>query len=40
LELENRHNQALTEAAEAADLDAGHDPEVTETWKRLQTIQR
>jgi O-antigen ligase len=40
LELENRHNQALTEAGEAADLDAGHDPEVTETWKRLQTIQR
>lgn len=40
LELEKRHNQALTEAAEAAELDAGHDPEVTETWKRLQTIQR
>jgi O-antigen ligase len=40
LELENRHTLALSEAAEAADLDAGHDPEVTETWKRLQTIRR
>lgn len=40
LELENRHTLALSEAAEAADLDAGHDPEVMETWKRLQAIQR
>jgi O-antigen ligase len=40
LELENRHEQALSQAAEAADLDAGHDPEVLETWKRLQEIQR
>jgi O-antigen ligase len=40
LELENRHDQALSEAAEAADLDGGHDAEVTETWKRLQAIQR
>jgi tetratricopeptide (TPR) repeat protein len=39
LELENRHSQALSEAADAADLDAGHDPEVTETWKHLQAIQ-
>ena len=36
LELENRHNQALVEAARALDLDAGHDLEVTETWKRLK----
>ena len=39
LEIANRHKQALTEAAEAAELDAGHDPEVTETWKELQKIQ-
>jgi Tfp pilus assembly protein PilF len=40
LELGNRHNQALAEAAKALQLDAGHDPEVTETWKQLQKIQR
>ncbi len=40
LEMANRPNQALAEAAEAAKLDAGHDPEVTETWKHLQKIQR
>jgi O-antigen ligase len=39
LELENLHKQALSEAAEAAKLDGGHDPEVTETWKHLQKIQ-
>ena len=39
LEMANRPNQALAEAAEAAKLDAGHDPEVTETWKHLQKIQ-
>ena len=39
LELENRHNQALSEAAQAVQLDAGHDPEVTETLKHLQSIQ-
>jgi O-antigen ligase len=39
LELANRPNQALAEAAEAEKLDAGHDPEVTETWKHLQKIQ-
>jgi O-antigen ligase len=39
LELENRHNQALAEAAEALQLDAGHDPEVTETSKQLKRIQ-
>jgi putative inorganic carbon (HCO3(-)) transporter len=39
LELENRHNQALSEAAQAAQLDAGHDPEVTETWKHLLSSQ-
>jgi O-antigen ligase len=39
LGLENRRNQALSEAAQAAQLDAGHDPEVMETWKHLQSIQ-
>jgi O-antigen ligase len=39
LDLENRHNQALSEAAQAVQLDAGHDPEVTETLKHLQSIQ-
>jgi tetratricopeptide (TPR) repeat protein len=39
LELGNRHNQALAEAAKALQLDAGHDPEVTETWKQLKRIQ-
>jgi O-antigen ligase len=39
LELENRHDQALSESAQAAQLDAGHDPEVMETWKHLQSIQ-
>jgi hypothetical protein len=39
LDLENRHNQALAEAAEAVRFDAGHDPEVTETWKQLKKIQ-
>ena len=38
LQLENRHTQALSEAAQAAQLDAGHDPEVTETWRHLESI--
>ncbi len=36
LEVTNRHNQALVEAAVAAELDAGHDPEVAETLQRLK----
>jgi O-antigen ligase len=36
LELANKHDQALAEAATAMELDAGHDPEVTETWRQLQ----
>jgi O-antigen ligase len=38
LQATNRHGQALVEAAAAAELDAGHDPEVTETWKQLQKL--
>ena len=36
LELAKRHDQAVVEAALAAELDAGHDPEVAETLKQLQ----
>jgi O-antigen ligase len=36
LEASNRHDQALTEARLAMDLDGGHDPEVTATWTKLQ----
>lgn len=39
LELTNRPQQALTEAAEAVNLDAGHDPEVTATWQHIRNIQ-
>jgi O-antigen ligase len=39
LEMANRPTQALVEAAEAAKLDAGHDPEVTETWEHLRKMQ-
>ena len=39
LELANRPQPALAEAAKAVQLDAGHDPEVTATWKRLQNLQ-
>jgi O-antigen ligase len=39
LELTNRPQQALAEAAEAVKLDAGHDPEVTATWKHIRNIQ-
>jgi hypothetical protein len=39
LEIEHRPAQALAEAAAAAQLDAGHDPEVMATWKHLQEIQ-
>ena len=39
LEMASRHDPALAEAAEAAKLDAGHDPEVIETWQHLQKIQ-
>ena len=36
LETFNRHDEALAEAKLAWDLDRGHDPEVTATWKKLQ----
>jgi O-antigen ligase len=39
LELTNRPRQALDEAAEAVNLDAGHDPEVTATWQHIRNIQ-
>jgi O-antigen ligase len=39
LDLANHHNLALAEAAEAAKLNAGHDPEVTETWEHLRKMQ-
>ena len=39
LELTNRPRPALAEAAEAVNLDAGHDPEVTATWKHIRNIQ-
>ena len=35
LELAGQHAAALTEARAAFELNAGRDPEVTETWKRL-----
>jgi O-antigen ligase len=35
LEVEGRHEEALAAAAAAVDRDGGHDPEVSETWKRL-----
>jgi len=36
LEQSHRHDEALTEARLAVDLDGGRDPEVSETWRRLQ----
>ena len=36
LEVTSRHEQAVAEARLAADLDAGHDPEVAETLRRLE----
>ena len=39
LETVNRHDEAVTEAAKAAELNAGHDPEVTETLKHLQKLR-
>jgi O-antigen ligase len=36
LEATHRHGEALTEARLAWDLDGGRDPEVAETWKKLQ----
>jgi Tfp pilus assembly protein PilF len=36
LEKTHRHGEALTEARLALDLDGGRDPEVAETWKKLQ----
>ena len=40
LELTHRPRQALAEAAEAVNLDAGHDPEVTATWQHIRNIQQ
>jgi hypothetical protein len=40
LEATNRHSLALKEAAMAADLDNGHDPEVAETLKKLENVPR
>jgi hypothetical protein len=36
LEATHRHREALTEARLALGLDGGRDPEVAETWKKLQ----
>jgi tetratricopeptide (TPR) repeat protein len=36
LEATHRRDEALTEARSALDLDGGRDPEVSETWKKLQ----
>jgi O-antigen ligase len=36
MELTNRHGEALAEAAKAVELDGGHDPEVAETFRKLQ----
>ena len=40
LELANRHTEAIAEAATAAQLNAGHNPEVTQTWKQLLKSHR
>jgi hypothetical protein len=37
LEVAHHHHEALKEAQFAMDLDGGRDPEVTETWKKLQS---
>ncbi|HWY48102.1 MAG TPA: O-antigen ligase family protein [Bryobacteraceae bacterium] len=36
LEVSHRHQQAVAEAEVAFDLDGGRDPEVSETWRKLQ----
>jgi hypothetical protein len=36
LEATGRHEQALAEAEAAFDLDNARDPEVSETWRKLQ----
>ena len=36
LEQTHRHDEALTEARFAVDLDGGRDAEVSETWRKLQ----
>jgi O-antigen ligase len=36
LEASHRHQQAVAEAEVAFDLDGGRDPEVSETWRKLQ----
>ncbi len=36
LEASHRHQQAVAEAEIAFDLDGGRDPEVSETWRKLQ----
>jgi hypothetical protein len=36
LEAAHRHGEAVKEARLAWDLDGGRDPEVMETWKKLQ----
>ncbi len=36
LEMTNRHSEALPEARAAAERDGGHDPEVTETLRKLE----
>jgi O-antigen ligase len=38
LEATHRHGEALAEARLALDLDGGRDPEVAETWKKLQYV--
>jgi O-antigen ligase len=35
LEVTGRHEEGLAEAAAAVERDGGHDPEVSDTWKRL-----
>jgi O-antigen ligase len=39
LELTSRHSEAITEAATAVQLNAGHNLEVTQTWKHLLQSQ-
>ncbi|HYL75275.1 MAG TPA: O-antigen ligase family protein [Bryobacteraceae bacterium] len=39
LEITGRHQEALAEAAAAVERDGGHDPEVTETLRKLQQKQ-
>jgi len=39
LDVEGRHEEALAEAAAAVERDGGHDPEVSDTWKRLHKTE-